>query len=132
MIEITIPGQPVAQGRPRVTRFGTFDPQKSKDYKAFVGYCALDKKPPVPLDGPLTVRIDAYMGVPPSWSKKKREQAISGELKPTGRPDVSNIVKCVEDALTGIIWRDDAQIVCLSVLKRYSDNPRVEVVINEC
>lgn len=132
MIEITIPGQPVAQGRPRVTRFGTFDPQKSKDYKAFVGYCALDKMPPVPLDGPLTVRIDAYMGVPLSWSKKKREQAISGELKPTGRPDADNLGKCVTDGLTGLIWRDDSQIVCLSVLKRYSDNPRVEVVINEC
>jgi Holliday junction resolvase RusA-like endonuclease len=33
---------------------------------------------------------------------------------PTGRPDLSNLVKLAEDALTGLVWQDDDQVVRLS------------------
>jgi len=45
------------------------------------------------------------------------------------RPDLSNYVKFLEDALNGVVWMDDAQIVKLVALKDYSDNPRVELTI---
>lgn len=40
---------------------------------------------------------------------------------PTGRPDLSNLVKLVEDALTGVAWDDDDQVVMLAnPVKRFS------------
>lgn len=39
---------------------------------------------------------------------------------PTGRPDLSNLVKLVEDALTGAAWHDDDQVVSIDAAKRYA------------
>lgn len=38
---------------------------------------------------------------------------------PTGRPDLSNLVKMVEDALTGVVWKDDDQVVSIRAHKTY-------------
>ena len=129
MINLTIPGEPVAQGRPRVTRFGTYDPEKSKDYKAFVKYCALEVKPAQPLEHPLAVQVNAFFPVPKSKSKRWQTAALLGEERPTKKPDADNIAKIVCDALNGIMWRDDSQIVSLVVHKWYALEPRVEVDI---
>ena len=37
--EITIPGNPVAKGRPRVSRYGTYTPKKTADFESYVEYC---------------------------------------------------------------------------------------------
>ena len=65
-------------------------------------------------------------------SKKKREAAIAGRLRPTTKPDVSNILKGVEDALKGLWYVDDSQIVGYGVLgKWYSERPRIEIAMRE-
>ena len=130
-MRLVIPGNPVAQGRPRVTKFGTYDPPKSKEYKQYVKRCVMNEKPGEPTKQPLAARIDAYMSIPKSKPRKWREDAGMGMIRPTKRPDLSNIVKCIEDALTGVVWHDDSQIVRLIAIKRYSDYPRVEVTIQE-
>lgn len=48
-------------------------------------------------------------------------------LQPTVAPDVLKLARGVEDALTGIVYRDDAQIVNESLQKRYGNHPRVEI-----
>jgi Holliday junction resolvase RusA-like endonuclease len=48
-------------------------------------------------------------------------------MKPTTKPDTDNIAKICLDALNGIAYHDDAQIVELQVSKLYSDEPRVVV-----
>lgn len=131
MISITIPGDPVAQGRPRVTRFGTYDPEKSRDYKAFVKYCALEVKPDSPLDRPLAVTVRAFFPMPKSKSKRWHTAALLGDERPTKKPDADNIAKIVCDALNGILWKDDSQIVILLVTKRYALEPRVELEVDE-
>jgi Holliday junction resolvase RusA-like endonuclease len=59
--------------------------------------------------------------------KTKGPAAENGLLRPTTRPDVDNFCKCGLDALNGIVWRDDSQVVELTVSKFYSSRPRLEL-----
>lgn len=80
--------------------------------------------------GELEVIITAFFGIPKSWSKRKREQALNGEIRPETKPDCDNISKIILDSLNNVAFDDDKQIVDLHTHKYYSDDPRVEVVIN--
>lgn len=134
MIRFTVYGEPVAQGRPRFSTRGGFvrayDPQKSRDFKALVRTKALGLCVPLML-GPLEMNVDIYRGIPKSWSKKKQEQAEQGLIKPILKPDVDNYVKAIKDALNGVCYVDDSQVVVLFISKHYSKDPRVEIVIKE-
>jgi len=77
----------------------------------------------------LDLRIVAYYTIPASVSKKKKRQMEDGEIRPTKKPDMDNIVKVVSDALNTVAFRDDSQIVDCQVRKYYSYQPRIEVTI---
>jgi Holliday junction resolvase RusA-like endonuclease len=132
IIQITVPGEPVAQARARYTaRHGfvrTYDPKTSADYKAYIRRLAnqIDSKP---IDGPVVMMVDIFRAVPKSWSKKKRNEALAGKHKPIIKPDLSNYLKGIEDALNGIAYLDDSQIVWVIVRKKYDAEPRVEIRI---
>ena len=81
-----------------------------------------------PFEGPLSVRVTALMGVPKSWSNKKRDAALAGTIRPTGKPDWDNFAKML-DAFNEIVWIDDAQIVEGSVSKVYSETPALRVEV---
>lgn len=81
------------------------------------------------MEGPLDLVLAIFMPVPASWSKRKRADALSGALCHLVKPDASNILKSVEDAMNGVVYADDSQIVSLRITKCYSDEPRVEVSI---
>ena len=127
-------GEPVAQGRPRFSRQGGFvkayDPAKSRDYKQYVRLVASKDAPEAPVTGAVLLSLKIYRAIPKSMSKCKREAAIAGRLRPTTKPDVSNILKGVEDALKGLWYADDSQIVGYGALgKWYDDKPRIEIVM---
>lgn len=128
---IVIPGDAVPQGRPRVVRIGgrtiAYDPPKSKAYKARVRQYAARNAPKEPLEGKVQLEVQIFRSVPKSWSKKKHEAAYAGLIWPTTKPDVSNIVKGIEDALNGIWYKDDSQIVHEYSMKRYARVPGVVV-----
>jgi Holliday junction resolvase RusA-like endonuclease len=126
-----VPGEPVGKGRPRFTRTGhTYTPKKTTDYEKAVREAFRDAHPGhEPLEGPLSMEVYAFFSVPKSWPAKKREDALCGKLLPTGKPDASNVLKAVEDALNGYAYKDDSLITDPSVQKRYSSRPRVEVSI---
>ncbi|PZX07590.1 endodeoxyribonuclease RusA [Psychrobacillus insolitus] len=73
--------------------------------------------------------LDIYRPIPKSISKNKREDVISGVLRPTKKPDLDNLVKGIKDGLSKVIWHDDAQIVEMNVRKFYSENPRAVVKV---
>ena len=129
-------GEPVAQGRPRFSRQGGFvkayDPAKSRDYKQYVRLVAAQDAPEAPVTGAVVLSLKIYRAVPKSMSKKKREAALAGRLRPTTKPDVSNVLKGVEDALKGLWYADDSQIVGYGVLgKWYDKQPRIEITMQE-
>ncbi|WP_339309750.1 RusA family crossover junction endodeoxyribonuclease [Paenibacillus sp. FSL k6-2145] len=135
MITFTVYGEPVAQGRPRASTQGGFvrmyDPEKSKGYKDYVRLAAAEHAPNALLEGPLGMMLTVYRSIPKSFSKKKAAQAESGEIRPVSKPDVDNYLKGVKDALKGVIWKDDSQVVEVFAQKRYSARPRIEVKIKD-
>lgn len=109
----------------------TYDPEKSREYKDYVKRTAQEYAPERLLEGQICLRIDIYKGCLKSFSKKKIEQSERKELRPLTKPDVDNYAKGIKDALNGIIWKDDSQVVDLRVQKFYSKNPRVEIRVKE-
>lgn len=135
-IEFTVLGEAVAQGRPRAgkTRTGRtvlYDPAKSRNFKEYVRLVASQNAPESLLTGPLRVRVIVYRETLKSFSKRKRELAESRLIRPITKPDLDNHAKSVLDSLNGIVYKDDSQIVDLTVSKYYSEKPRVEVRIEE-
>ena len=135
MIELTIPGEPVPQARPRMTKTGhTYTPQKSRQYKEYIrliaaAYMAGRK----PLEGPLCLSVRAYRSIPKSGTKQWHKDAAAGDERPVTKPDLDNYIKAVQDGLNGIVWQDDSQIVTYAAPfgKFYDDGggPRVEVKV---
>jgi len=135
LIEFTIPGNPVSQGRPRAAKRGNkvimYDPKESREYKEYVALIARQHAPKKPIEGALSVNIKIYRQIPKSTTKKDRALFLAGIKRPIVKSDTSNYVKGIEDALNGIIYKDDSQIVDLYAAKYYSDNPRVEISVKE-
>ena len=83
-----------------------------------------------PLTGAVDLRATFYRAVPGSWSNRKRAQAMANEILPTTKPDFDNLVKMV-DALKGVVWIDDAQVIDCHLFKRYSDRPRTVIEVRQ-
>ncbi|MGM0748757.1 MAG: RusA family crossover junction endodeoxyribonuclease [Bacillota bacterium] len=136
-IQFVVYGEPVAQGRPRgLVQNGKVrmrDPVKSKNFKQYVALVAAQYRPKKVISGPVAMDVRVFRPMPKavSNSKKKKESAEKGLLRPTTKPDVDNYVKGVKDALNHLIYKDDSQVVDLKVSKFYSEEPRVEVIITE-
>jgi Holliday junction resolvase RusA-like endonuclease len=133
-IRFTVAGEPVAKGRARaVLRNGHvahYTPHKTVQYEHQVRLAAQQAcgaQPPP--QGPVALVVRAFMGIPASWSQKKQRAAALGELTPTKRPDLDNIVKAVKDGANGVAWRDDAQVVDVCASKRYGP-ARLEVEVH--
>jgi len=84
-----------------------------------------------PLDSPVTVAIYIRVGIPASFSKQKRKDALEGILKPTKKPDADNILKCFLDGMNGIVYLDDKQVVNIHLTKVYAEIPAVEIMVKE-
>ena len=129
MIDFTIDGLPVAKGRPRVTRNGTYTPAKTKNYEKLVQLYFNNQYKGDPLEGPLRLTIDFYMYIPKNTSKKRRKLKNNKAILPTKKPDFDNLTKSITDALNKLAYKDDNQIVEAHIFKYYSDNPKAVVKI---
>ena len=128
-----IPGNIQPQERPKFSTFGghvrAIDPIKSRDFKQFVKMVAAEHAPVALIETEIRLYVDIYRPIPKSLSKKKRVEAIAGQLRPTKKPDLDNLVKGIKDGMSKVIWHDDAQIVEMNVRKFYSENPRAVVKV---
>ena len=134
MIRLTIPGVPVAKQRARVTRRGfAFTPAKTVHYETYIQELFAVQYPGFrPMAGPLGLKIWAYFPIPKGTSKRTRELMEAGFIRRDKRPDWDNLGKAVSDALNGLAYVDDGQIVSAFIEKRYSERPRLEVELEEC
>jgi Holliday junction resolvase RusA-like endonuclease len=130
-ITITIGGEPVAKGRPRVTRRGiTYTPSATRKYEAhgrLAAQLAMDGRPPINV--PVRAEIVIDLVPPASWSTKRRDAALRGDVRPTTRPDCDNYCKCAMDAINNIVVSDDSMIVDLFVSKRYARVPALTIAV---
>ena len=130
-LTITLAGPPRGKGRPRFSRNTGFayTPEGTRSYEGALRHEAAHVMAGRrPTDGPLAVSIVAIFAIPKSWSRKMRAAALAGDVWPTKTPDVDNLMKTI-DAMNGIVWRDDKQVVDARVMKVYGDRPRLEIVI---
>lgn len=127
-----IPGDPKGKGRPRFTRNGrAYTPTETAKYENLVKLCFAQKyhgTDPIPHGTPIEAGITAFYPIP-KVSKSRQVLMENNVELPTKKPDTDNIAKVVLDALNGIAYHDDAQIVKLTVLKCYSKQPRTVVRI---
>lgn len=131
-VNIELAGEPIAWARTRISKSGVlFNPTKQRNTAAafkIVAMAAMQGRPP--FDCPVAVSFFAYFPVPASWSGKKQKAALAGNIWPTRRPDLSNLVKLFEDACNGIVFRDDALIVSYLWLKKaYGPSPHISVTV---
>tara|TARA_R110002126_G_scaffold175224_5_gene323878 strand:+ start:335 stop:727 length:393 start_codon:yes stop_codon:yes gene_type:complete len=129
MIEIVIPGVPIAKKRPRFANRGKFvtvyDPDKKEQESIKILIKSLWKGKPLEKD--VSIEIIFYMPIPKSWSKKKQQQLL--ENPHLVKPDVDNLLKLSLDCMNGIVYLDDRQIWNIKSTKIYSDNPRTVIKI---
>lgn len=81
-----------------------------------------------PLEGPLALEL-VFVVARPKGHYGVNGVKASAPLLPIVRPDVLKLARAVEDALTGIVYRDDAQIVLERLGKVYGDPPRCDVTV---
>jgi Holliday junction resolvase RusA-like endonuclease len=130
-VTIVIAGPATAKGRARATRAGVFyTPAKTRAYEAHGRFMAqLEMAGRAPLTGPVKLIVLVVLAVPSSWSGRRRAAAITGEIRPTARPDLDNFVKSAADAINGICIIDDSQITEIQAQKRYGVEPKLVMTI---
>ena len=138
MYKFTVYGECVGKKRPKFSRQGnfvrTYTPEATANYETLVRLSFVQENPnfkTIEKDIPLTCIITIYKGIPKSVSKKKKTMMLNEVIRPTSKPDIDNSVKSIFDALNGVAYHDDSQIVDLSVRKVYGETPKVEVEIYE-
>ena len=128
-VKIIIPGKPTPKGRPRFSRKTgrTYTPSDTGRYEKLVRECYRDN---YFFDKEfIKIKVIAKFEIPQSYSKKKREEALSGKLFPT-KCDLDNIVKSITDWLNGKAYADDRYIYNIEAIKVYTDGePEVIVEI---
>lgn len=126
---IVIPGPAKGKGRPRFGGGRTFTDKGTQIAEAWIKHCAIQQVGHLALECPVAVKMVIDVMPAASWSKKKRDAALSGALQATGKPDVDNASKLALDALNGIVWRDDAQVCDLHVSRRYASVAQTTMTI---
>ncbi len=113
----------------------TEDCKHSKDWRAVVALKAAEVMAGVmggrpPLEGPLEVAIRFQVARPQSHFGKRGLKPSAPKL-PAKKPDLTKLWRSTEDALTGIVWKDDSQIVHQTISKSFSDQPGCYIEVSE-
>lgn len=136
-LEFTVDGKPVPQQRPGFTFAGiTYDRKMSRDYKRTVKSAAeeavfLNNWVMAHEGMPIRVELIIYKPIPkslPKWAKNAAVAGFTAPLKRTG--DIENIAKGIMDAMSGLVYKDDAQVYNLNITMRYSEEPKVDVKVD--
>lgn len=135
MMKFIVEGKITGKGRPRFAKAGRFvkayTPEDTALYENLVKL-SFRTQGGIYSEKPLEMTVTAYHDIPKSVSRKQRERMAENKVLPTKKPDADNIAKIICDALNGMAYKDDTQIVRLHVFKKYTDGaPYTEVTIKE-
>lgn len=134
MYEFEVSGKIVGKQRPRVNMYtgNVYTPNKTKDYEEWIKQCFFLKYPKVEiLEGRVNIEITAYLGIPKNTSKIKMQQMLKNEISPLKKPDIDNIGKVVLDALNKYVLKDDIQVSKMTIEKKYADEEKLYIKIQE-
>lgn len=131
-ILFNVPGHPQGKGRPRFVRATgrTYTPEQTRNYEGMIRLAAETAMAGRgPIKRPVALAMAAVFGVPKRFPRARREAALSGGEFPAKRPDIDNVVKAATDAMNGVVYRDDAQIVSVRCSKIYGPSPMLTVSV---
>lgn len=77
--------------------------------------------------GPVRVEMEIRHPIRASWTKAKKAAALAGHIAPTLKPDPDNVVKIWFDAFNDCMWKDDTQVIRMSVERSFAEDPSVLV-----
>jgi Holliday junction resolvase RusA-like endonuclease len=134
-----VPGDPAPGGSKRAFRRGrrivvTDDCKRNKAWRATVALYARAAFRRPASRNPLRVTATFFIRRPRSHYGTGRNASVvraSAPPMPTSKPDATKLWRSTEDALTGIIWVDDAQIVEQTVAKQYAATPGAMIKVCE-
>lgn len=132
--EFEVIGDIKGKARPRVNTYTNraYTPTNTKDYEMLIKQYFKIKYPKyVPLENRVSVKILAQFKIPKNTSKKNTENMLNGNISPTKKPDIDNIVKIILDALNTMAFKDDNQITKLEVEKIYGEQEKILVKVEE-
>ncbi len=137
MITFKVDGDPVGKQRARYAKRGnfvqTYTPDKTRNYEFLIKEAAIQAMGSNEiLETPVNLYLYIRAPIPKSLPKKRLEACLSGSEKPIKKPDASNVLKSVEDAMNGVVYKDDSQIVNIHVTKVYSSQSGIDVCVKEC
>ena len=137
MITFEVDGDPVGKQRARHRRVGnfiqTYTPTKTRSYEQQIKDAAKQAMGITePLETPISLYLYIRAPIPKSTTKKALQGILDGLIKPIKKPDASNVLKSVEDAMNGVVYKDDSQIVNIHCTKVYASVPGVNVCVKEC
>ena len=138
MIDFKVIGKIVGKQRPRASTFGgharIYTPKETMNYESLVKFSFLEKYPnfiPYDNESALKVHIQAFKPIPKAYSKKKRQQALDGIIRPRVKPDLDNIAKSILDGLNQVAFVDDKCVVDLHVEQYYHQVEFVLITIDK-
>lgn len=137
LIDFTVDIPPTGKARPRIVNQGgkyhAYNTEKTDAAETAIrnafrqtDFTFAPKGVAVSLD------VVAYYTIPKSYTKEQRKRIERGELHPTKKPDADNILKLIADALNGVAYEDDAQIVNMSIMKEYTKHDEGYLKIIVC
>ena len=137
MVTFKVDGDPVGKQRARYAKRGkhvmAYTPDKTRNYEALIKEAAIQAMGSNEiLETPVNLYLYIRAPIPKSLPKKRLESCLNGSEKPIKKPDASNVLKSVEDAMNGVVYKDDSQIVNIHVTKVYASVSGIDVCVKEC
>ena len=121
-------GDPTPLARPRMANYRVYDSQKHEKLCMSIEMERQHDQARF-FVGALSLNVFFYFDVN-KLAKKKRPEALQVGYRAT-IPDLSNLIKFVEDCATGILYADDCLIVSIHSIKKYDEVPRTEFTLTE-
>lgn len=134
MIKFTYYGDIKGKGRPRFRSVGkfvsTYTPKETRDYEMSIKESYLNQSDCTYFnEEQLILTINIFQAIPKGTSKKKTQEMLSHNIRPTKKPDIDNILKSVCDSLNKVAYSDDTQIIEITAKKYYAERNYMEITI---
>lgn len=134
MYEFEVIGNIVGKQRPRVNMYtgNVYTPNATKDYEEYIRQCFFLKYPQYEkLMGKISIGITAYLKIPSNVKKAEKEEMLLGIISPLKKPDIDNIAKVVLDSINQYVFEDDKQVTKMMVEKKYAEESKLVIKIEE-
>ena len=130
-IAFEVPGEPRGKGRPRFNKatgaVHTDSETRAYEQKIIAYYRNQLQGFRWHDNAFVSVEVTAHYPIPKSATKAAVAGMQAGEILPSRKPDIDNVLKVVLDALNGVAYKDDSRVVAVSARKVYSMTPKLVI-----